>query len=68
MVSHNIKLLGSRDFTKLLYYVVSQPWETIELVPKFTMVLIYGWDPKMIMYSLWIRSLLMETNSNRYSW
>ena len=67
MVSHNIKLLGSRDFTKLLYYVVSQPWETIELVPKFTMVLIYGWDPKMIMYSLWIRSLLMETNSNRYS-
>lgn len=68
MVSHNIKLLGSRDFTKLLYYVVSQPWETIELVPKFTVVLIYGWDPKMIMYSLWIRSLLMETNSNRYSW
>ena len=67
MVSHNVRLSDSYDFTKLLYYIISQPWENIELVQKLTMVLAYDWDPKAIIYSLWIGLLLMEVGSNRYS-
>ena len=31
-MSHDIRLSGSHDFTKLLHYIVSQPWENIELL------------------------------------
>ena len=31
-MSHDISLLGSHNFTKLLYYIVSQSEENIELV------------------------------------
>ena len=67
MVSHDLRLSSSHDFTKLLYYVVSQRWENIELVLKLAVVLTHGWDLKLIIYSLWIGSLLMEAGSNRYS-
>ena len=52
---------------KLLHCIVSHPWENIKLVLKLVVALTYGWDRKLIIYSLWIRSLLMETGSNRYS-
>ena len=32
LMSHAIRLSGSHDFTKLLYYIVSQTWENIELI------------------------------------
>ena len=41
MVSHNVKLSNSHDFTKLLHYVVSQLWENIELMLKLEMALTY---------------------------
>ena len=67
MISHDIRLLGIHDFIKLLYCIVSQPWENIEFVKKLAVALTYRWDRKLIIYSLWIRSLLMEVGSNRYS-
>ena len=42
MVSHDLRLSSSHDLTKMLHYVVSQPWENIELVVKLAMTLIYG--------------------------
>ena len=66
-VSYDLRLSSSHDLNKLLHYIVSQPWENIELVLKLTMTLTYGWDHKLIIYFLWIRSLLMEAGSNRYS-
>ena len=39
IVSHDIRLLDSHDFTKLFYYIVSQPWENIELVQKLLVAL-----------------------------
>ena len=66
MVSHDISRSGSHDFTKMLYYIVSQPWENPKLEPKLIMTLAYGWDPNIIIYSLWIEWLLMETNNNGY--
>ena len=39
IVSHDIRLLDSHDFTKLLYYIISQPWENIELVQKLLVAL-----------------------------
>ena len=66
-VIHDLRLSSSYDLTKLLHCVVSQPWENIELVLKLAMTLTYGWDCKLIIYFLWIGSLLMETDSNRYS-
>ena len=66
-VSYDLRLSSSHDLTKLLHYIVSQPWENIEFVLKLTMTLTYGWDHKLIIYFLWIRSLLMEAGSNRYS-
>ena len=67
MVSHGLGLSSSHNFTKLLHYVVSQPWENIEFVIKLTMTLTYKWDPKLIKYSLRIGLLLMKVGSNRYS-
>ena len=29
--------------------------------------LTYGWNPKVVIYFLWIRSLLVEASNNRYS-
>ena len=58
MVCHYVYLSSSYDLTKLQYYMVSSPWGNIELVLKFAMVLTYGWDPEMGIYSLWIGSLL----------
>ena len=66
-MSHDLRLSSSYDLTKLLHCVISQPWENIELVLKLAMTLTYGWDRKLTVYSLWIRSLLMESGSNRYS-
>ena len=62
IVSHDIRLWSSHDFTKLLHSIISQPWENIELVQKLAMAFSYGWDPKVIIYFLWIESLLMEVN------
>ena len=67
MVTHDLRLSNSNDSTKLLHFLVSQPWENIELVVKLAMALTYEWDRKLIIYSLWIRSLLMNADSNRYS-
>ena len=66
-VSHDLRLSSSHDLTKLLHCVVSQHWDNIKFVLKLAMTLIYGWDYKMIVYSLWIGSLLMKASSNRYS-
>ena len=66
-VSHNLKVSNSYNLTKLFHYVVSQHWENIELVLKLVVVLTYGWDRKLVIYSLWIWLLLMEVGSNRYS-
>ena len=66
MVSHDVRLSGSHGFTKLLYYIVCQPWENTKFIPKFAVTLTYKWDPKVIIYSPWIGSL-MEVGSNRYS-
>ena len=52
MMSHDIRLLSIHNFIKLLYYMVSQPWENTKLMSKFAMVLTYEWDPKMVIYSL----------------
>ena len=52
-------LLGSHDFTKLLYNMISPPWEDTELLLLYMVALTYGWNPKMVAYYLWIRSLLM---------
>ena len=45
MVSHDTRLFSSHNFTKLLYYIVSQLWEHIKLVTKLVVTLIYRWDP-----------------------
>ena len=66
-VSHDLRLSSSHDLTQLLHFVVSQPWGNIELVLKLAITLTYGWDCKLIIYSLWIGSLLMKASSNRYS-
>ena len=55
MVSHDVRLSGSHDFTKLLYCLISQPWENIDFVPNLAMI--YEWDLKVIKYSIWIGSL-----------
>ena len=65
--SHDLRMSSNHDLTKLLYSVVSQPWENIKLVLKLAMALTYGWDRKLIIYSLWIGSLLMEARNNMYS-
>ena len=67
MMSHDVRLSSCHDFTKLLYCIFSQPWENIEVVPKLVMTLTFGWDFKVIIYSLWIESLLMKVGSNKYS-
>ena len=66
-MSHDLRLSRSHDLTKLLYCVISQPWENIEFVLKLAMTLTYGWDRKLIIYSLWIGLLLMKVDDNRYS-
>ena len=67
MVSHDLRLSSSLDLTKLPHCVISQSWENIKLVLKLAMVLTYKWDRKLIIYSLWIKSSLMEAGRNRYS-
>ena len=64
--SHDLRLSSSHDFTKLLHCVVSQPWENIEHVLKLTVILTNGWDHKLIIYFVWIGSLLIEVGSNMY--
>ena len=66
-VSHDLRLSSSHDLTELIHCVVSQPWENIEFMLKLVVALTYRWYHKLIIYSLWIRSLLMEVGSNRYS-
>ena len=66
-MSHDMRLLNSYDFTMLLSCIIPQSWKNIELVPKLVMTLTYGWDFKVIICSLWIRSLLMKFWNNRYS-
>ena len=67
MVSHDLRLSSSLDLNKLPHCVISQSWENIKLVLKLAVVLTYKWDRKLIIYSLWIGPLLLETGSNRYS-
>ena len=67
IVSQDLRLSSSHDLIKLLHCAVSQPWENIKLVLKLAMTLTYKWDRKLIIYSLWIGSLLMEAGRNRYS-
>ena len=67
MVSHEIWPSSNHGLTKLLYCMVSQSWEDIELVLKFVMTLTYEWDPKLVICSLWIRSLLINVGDNKYS-
>ena len=50
-MSHDIRLSSCHDFTKLLYYIVSQPWENTKLLANLVMALTYGWDLKVIIYS-----------------
>ena len=66
-MSHDLRLSSSYDFTKLLHCIVSQPLENIEFVLKLVVTLTYGWDWKLIIYSLWIESLLVKVGSKRYS-
>ena len=67
MMSHNIKLLNYDDFTKLLYCINSQPWKGVKLVLKSSVALIYEWDPKVVIYSILIKPLLIKTGDNKYS-
>ena len=67
MVSRDLRLSRSHNLTKLFHYIISQPWENIEFVLKLQVVLTYEWDCNLIIHSLWIGSLLMEDDSNRYS-
>ena len=66
MVSYDLRLSSSHDFTKLFHYVVSQPWENIKFVLKLVVALTYEWDCKLIIYFLWIELLLIETITNKY--
>ena len=59
-VSHDLRLSSSHDLPKLLCCVVFQPWGNIEFVLKLVVALTYQWYHKLIIYSLWIRSLLMK--------
>ena len=43
----------------------SQPWENTKFVLKFIVTSIYGWDPKVVIYSLYVTLLLMEIGGNR---
>ena len=52
MVSYDLRLASSHDLTKLFHCVVSQPWENIELMLMLVMTLTYGWDCKLIIYSI----------------
>ena len=67
MMSHDLRLSSNHDFTKLLHCIISQPWDNIEFVLKLVVILTYAWDCKLIIYSLWIGSLLIKASSNRYS-
>ena len=67
MVSHDIRLSSNHNFTQLFHCVISQPWNNIDLMLMLEMTLTCMWDCKMIIYSLWIGSLLMEDDSNKYS-
>ena len=49
-MSYDIRLLSSHDFTKLLYYIVSQPWENIGFLSKLAVALTYRWDYEVIIY------------------
>ena len=41
MVSHDLMLSSSHDFTKLFYCIVSQLWENIKFVLKLAITLTY---------------------------
>ena len=47
-VSYDLRLSSSHDLTKLLHYIVSQPWENIEFVLKLVMTLTHWWDHMLI--------------------
>ena len=66
-VIHDLRLSSSHDLTKLLYCAIFQAWGNIEVVLKLAMTLTCGWDHKLIIFSVWIGSLLMEVSSNRYT-
>ena len=65
MVTHDKRLANSHDFTKLLCCIATKHWENTEL--KLIMALTNEWDPKVVIYSLWIGSLLIEASNNIYS-
>ena len=60
-------LSGSHDLTMLPYCMSSQPSKNIELMLRFLMILTYGWNPKVVIYSPWIESLLIKVSINMYS-
>ena len=60
-------LSDNHDFTKLLCYMGPQPWENTKLVLRSSMTSTYRWDLKVVKYSLWIESLLIEVGDNKCS-
>ena len=45
----------------------SQPWEDTKLMLRCLVTLTYQWDPKVVIYFLWIGSLLIKEDDNRYT-
>ena len=60
-------LSSNYDFIKLLFYIDSQTRENIKLVLRSLIVLTYGWNLKVVRYSLYIGSLLIKVSDNNYS-
>ena len=52
MMSHDVRLSGSHNFTKLLYYIISQSWKNTKFMLKLVVTMTYVWDHKVIIYSL----------------
>ena len=42
-MSHDIRLLSSHNFIKLLWCIIFQPWENVELIPKLVATFNYEW-------------------------
>ena len=65
MVTHDInyRIVMIHQATKL--HEIS-PWEYIEFMLTSSVVLTYRWDPKVVIYSLYIGLLLMKVSDNKY--
>ena len=67
MTSHDVRLLGSYDLTELLYFMLCQSWENTKFMLKIVVTLTYKWDVKVVIYSLWIESMLIEVDNHTHS-